>query len=257
MKIYPYNEFSASAKALSRALGIKRIKHKGRALKLNVPVINWGASGVKRDIDAPHILNHPDNIKKAANKLQTFKALDGHCPIPEYTTSKEEAAKWLAKGAIVVERHKLTGHSGEGIRLVHKDDENHSLSDDAKLYVKYIAKTAEHRLHVFRDDVFFIQRKARNQNIPDDKVNWQVRNHGNGFIYAHVDVDVPDEAKQAAIMAVKQLGLDFGAVDMIYNAKRNKYYVLEVNTACGLVGETLNKYVEVFTKFGEKINEQG
>jgi D-alanine-D-alanine ligase-like ATP-grasp enzyme len=58
-------------------------------------------------------------------------------------------------------------------------------------------------------------------------------------------------------MAVNHLGLDFGAVDMIYNAKRNTYYVLEVNTACGLAGETLNKYVEVFTMFGEKINEQG
>lgn len=257
MKIYPYNEYSASAKALSRALGIKRIKHKGRALKLNVPVINWGASSVKRGIDAPYVLNHPDVVKKAANKLQTFRALDGYCPIPQYTTSKKEASKWLAKGVIVVERHKLTGHSGEGIRLVHKDDENSSLSDDAKLYVKYIAKTDEYRLHVFRNEVFFVQRKARNKDVADDKVNWQVRNHGNGFIYAHIDVDVPDEAKQAAIMAVNHLGLDFGAVDMIYNAKRNTYYVLEVNTACGLAGETLNKYVEVFTMFGEKINEQG
>jgi D-alanine-D-alanine ligase-like ATP-grasp enzyme len=50
-------------------------------------------------------------------------------------------------------------------------------------------------------------------------------------------------------MAIKSLGLDFGAIDMIYNERRNQYYVLEVNTACGLTGTTLDKYVEVFKEF--------
>lgn len=257
MKIYPYNQYSGSAKALAKAMNIRRIRHTGVKPVSTDIVINWGAGRVKRLINCFGYLNKPEAVRIAANKLHTFKVLDGHCPIPEFTPLKDEAVKWLADGSIVVERHTLTGHSGEGIRLVHKDDENHALSDDAKLYVKYIPKKHEFRLHVFHDKVFFIQRKARNLDVKDEDVNWQVRNHGNGFIYAHENVDVPDVAKQAAIMAVKLLGLDFGAVDMIYNERKNTYFTLEINTACGLQGETLNKYVEIFTKFGEKYANQG
>jgi D-alanine-D-alanine ligase-like ATP-grasp enzyme len=43
--------------------------------------------------------------------------------------------------------------------------------------------------------------------------------------------------------------LDFGAVDVIWNEKEDKYYVLEVNTACGLEGTTLDKYVEQFRRY--------
>ncbi len=255
MKIYPYNQYSKSAKALAKAMNIRRIRHTGVKPVHTDVVINWGAGRIKRNIVA-YCLNQPYAVKAAANKLQTFKTIDGHCPTPYYTQSKEEASKWLAEGSIVVERHTLTGHSGEGIRLVHKDDEDHVLSDDAKLYVKYIPKKNEYRLHVFRDEVFFVQRKARNKDVPDGDINWKVRNHGNGFIYAHEDVDVTEQAKQAAIMAVKVLGLDFGAVDMIYNERKNAYFILEVNTACGLEGTTLDKYVEIFTKFGENYAKQ-
>jgi D-alanine-D-alanine ligase-like ATP-grasp enzyme len=45
--------------------------------------------------------------------------------------------------------------------------------------------------------------------------------------------------------AIINLGLDFGAVDIIYNEKNNRWVVLEVNTAPGLSGETLNRYVEM------------
>lgn len=249
MRIYPYNPFSASAKALAKHLDVKRVKHNGRRAIVDPVIINWGASKINRALITNRILNPPGAVAKASNKLETFKALNGRVDTPSFTTSLVEASKWLAEGLIIVERHKLTGHSGEGIRLVHKDDKDNTLSDKAKLYVKYIPKRHEYRLHVFRDKVFFVQRKARNKDVANENVDWKIRNHGNGFIYAHQEVDVPDEAKQGAIMAINLLGLDFGAVDMIYNEKHNKYYVLEVNTACGLHGETLNKYGEIFQQF--------
>ena len=59
----------------------------------------------------------------------------------------------------------------------------------------------------------------------------------------------PDPVRDTiAVNAVKALGLDFGAVDIIYNEKENQYYVLEVNTAPGLEGTTLIKYAERFSK---------
>jgi len=51
-----------------------------------------------------------------------------------------------------------------------------------------------------------------------------------------------------ALAAVSALGLDFGAVDIIYNEHENQYYVLEVNTAPGLEGTTVEKYAEAFAK---------
>ena len=241
MKLYPYNQGSKSAKALAKALGIKRLNKHGKPIKCNT-VINWGCSGFERTIHYDNILNSPTGVSWAINKLRAFKALDGHVSIPDFTEDAVEASKWLAEGVTVVARTKLTGHSGEGIILVEKGQE----LPRAPLYVKYIPKTDEYRLHVFRDKVFFVQQKKRNKDIPDDKVDWKVRNHGNGFIYAHKDVDVNNVAKSCAIMAIKTLGLDFGAVDIIYNKKQDRFYVLEINTACGLEGTTLDKYVEVF-----------
>ena len=42
--------------------------------------------------------------------------------------------------------------------------------------------------------------------------------------------------------AVTALGLEFGAVDIIYNDKSKKLFVLEVNTAPGIEGATVTKY---------------
>ena len=245
MKLYPYNQGSASAKSLAKALGIKRIKHKGKPIQVRGGLINWGSSGFVRNIAHDGVFNTPDCVAIAVNKLQSFNALKGNASIPEFTESLEEAKKWLAEGVTVVERHKLTGHSGEGVRIVEPGQE----LQQAPMYVKYIPKKHEYRIHVFRDKVFFVQRKARKNDVPDANVNWKVRNLKGGFIYANQDVDIAEEAKQQAIITIKTLGLDFGAVDIIYNERSDKYYVLEVNTACGLTGTTLDKYVEIFKEF--------
>lgn len=249
MKLYPYNMGSASAKALAEALGIKRIKHEGKPLRNLDVLLNWGASKVDREIWAGRTLNHPRFVKRASNKLDTFKTLHGVCSIPEWTIDPGVAYRWFKEGSTVVARHKLNGHSGEGIHI-YEAGTPEVIWEDAPLYTKYIPKTQEYRLHVFQGEVFFTQRKARKKEIPDEEVNWKIRNHANGFIYAHNEGhDLGDGASQLAALAVDSLGLDFGAVDMIYNKKQDKYYVLEVNTACGLEGETLNKYVEQFKKY--------
>ena len=91
-----------------------------------------------------------------------------------------------------------------------------------------------------------IQRKARKRDVADDAVNWQVRNLDGGFIFAREGVVEAPEASEEALKAVAALGLDFGAVDIMYNARENKYYVLEVNTAPGLAGTTLEGYAKRF-----------
>jgi glutathione synthase/RimK-type ligase-like ATP-grasp enzyme len=251
MKIYPYSQGSKSAKALAEALGCKRLKKQGRPHHAKDTVINWGCSAenFERDIYADVFLNWPESVSLAANKLKTFKAFKefpGGVPAPRWTESRVEASRWLAEGVCktVVCRTKLTGHSGEGIVLADKVED----VVEAPLYTAYVAKDQEYRIHVNQGVVFHVQRKARNKAVPDAEVNWKIRNHGNGFIFAHIGVDVPENTKQAAICAVMALGLDFGAVDII-QGKDGNWYVLEVNTACGLEGTTLEKYVEQFKQY--------
>jgi hypothetical protein len=72
-----------------------------------------------------------------ANKLTAFDAFSSEgVPIPAYARRKEDVT-W--QGLTVV-RHKLTGHSGEGIELV----DNPQDLPNAPLYVQYIKKEQEY-----------------------------------------------------------------------------------------------------------------
>lgn len=249
MKLYAYKNGSASAKALATALGIKRIRHEGKKIRTDY-LINWGASAFTREIyvgQQEGVFNYPECVANACNKLTSFRLFkEAGAVAPEFTEAPEEAAKWLAEGFDVVARTVLNGHSGEGIEIHKYNDEGGV--PDAPLYTKYVKKDQEYRLHVFQGEVFFVQRKARKLDVPDEEVNWKVRNLDGGFIYANKDVEVPDAYKQEAIKAVAALGLDFGACDLITEKNTGNPFVLEVNTACGLAGTTLDKYVEQFRK---------
>lgn len=246
--LYAYKSNSASAKLLSKALGLKRAKHEGDVLECDI-LINWGSSRIKRDILFKNMLNHPLNVSIASNKLETFKELGDWGGIPKWTEDAVEASRWLLGGESIMARFILNGHSGAGIKF-YGTIEDMEVDGDlpvAPLYVKYIPKVEEYRIHVFDGKSFFVQRKARKKDIPGNKVNWKIRNHANGFIFAHKDVDVPDVAKRTAEYAVNALGLDFGAVDII-QTKDNFWYVLEVNTAPGIEGTSVEKYAEQFKK---------
>ena len=244
-KIYPYKKGSKSAKALADALGIKRIKLDGSKFvgKAGDFIINWGSSKLPVDIagDAV-IINEPECVALAANKFKTFEALNQYgVSIPPFTDNLEEAKAWPC----VVERHLLNGHSGAGIKIKQKGE----VLEPCPLYVKYIPKKSEWRIHVVMGNVIAVQRKARSRDVPDEKVDWKVRNHDNGFIFARNEgAEPPYSVVHHAVNAVEALGLDMGAVDVIFNEKNDQAYVLEVNTACGLEGETVNDYANALGK---------
>ena len=82
---------------------------------------------------------------------------------------------------------------------------------------------------------------------PEDR-NTRVRNVSNGYVYCRDNLNPPADASGLAIRAVAACGYEYGAVDIIYNEKRNQCYVLEVNSRPGLMGTTLDKYSEALIK---------
>lgn len=242
--MYAYKNGSASARAISEALNIPRIKHKYSRFKGNADktIINWGSGKLPNEVKKCRVLNKETNV--ATNKLLTFQALAEKPYCVPFTTDKEQAQAWATSGSSVVCRTILNGHDGAGIVLTPPA----GTVVDAPLYTKYVKKDQEWRIHVMNGEVFFSQRKARKRDVPDAQVNWQIRNHGNGFTFAHNEGRVPPpNLVAAAIDAVNTLGLDFGAVDCFHTA-RGKPFVLEVNTAPGVEGESINKYAEAFRR---------
>jgi glutathione synthase/RimK-type ligase-like ATP-grasp enzyme len=240
--LYAYNQGSKGAKALVDALNIKRIKHERSKFKgnNNKVVINWGSSQIPPEVGKCFILNAAAGI--ASNKLATFEKLKDKPYCPQFWTKKDDVV--FDKGTKIVCRTVLNGHSGKGIII----SESKEQLADAPLYVKYIPKKEEYRVHVVNGEIIHLQRKARKKDVPDDQINWLVRNHDNGFIFQQEGFVAPDPVRDCAVDAVASLGLDFGAVDVIYNEKNNAAYVLEVNTAPGLEGTTIQKYAEAFAK---------
>lgn len=241
--LYAYNEYSEGAKELARALGIKRIKHVGSKFigSKDKVVLNWGSSAVTAEVAKCQLLNSPHLIGPMSNKLKFFELMSDHdeVNIPEWTTDIHEAAQWWRDGELVVERHKLTGHSGEGIRLSSR--QSGVDLNAAPLYTKYLPKKDEYRVHVFRGKAIDVQQKKKRIDF-EGEANFKIRNHANGFIYARQELDVPETVLEQSTACAKATGLDFGAVDIIYNQAKNLAVVLEVNTAPGLSGETINVY---------------
>lgn len=248
MFIYPYRVESSSAKALAVALGAKRILLEGskfRGSKDKI-VINWGNSMTNEELEKASVLNRPEAVKDASNKLSFFRKVEGQIPIPDYTTDRNVARTWLADGGIVVARTILNGHSGAGITLLEDvmtfDAHNHA---GIRLYTRYIPKKHEYRVHVIGGAVVDVQQKRVHKEAANP--NWKIRNHHTGFIYARENVELPSpKIAEDCIRCVELCELHFGAVDVIWNNHRNVGYILEVNTAPGLEGQTITSYANAF-----------
>ena len=251
--LYSHNEKSEGAKQLALGLNIPRIKHNHSKFKggKDKIVINWGSSELLEEIHKCNVINSPGIIGVVTNKLNFLKlCYNSGVRVPELTENETRAKDWIRRGHAVMCRRILNGSGGAGI--VYAETINELI--DAPLYTKYVSKKDEYRIHCHRsagDDwgtseasVFFIQRKYRNPETIDP--NWVIRNLEGGFLYENKNVKPPDDVIEQAYNAFIVSNLHFGAVDVIWNEKRNKAYVLEINTAPGIEGRTLQEYIKIF-----------
>ncbi len=213
-------------------------------------LINWGNPPVRVGWrHQPEVFNKRENIMLAVDKLEAFKKFkEAKVRIPKYTEDYEEALKWSEKHG-VVGRSLLRSFQGRGIAFTGvgvapaKAD---SKSRACVLWSRYVPKKEEWRVHVFNGKAICIAQKKRRQGVEVDN---QIRSWDNGWVYATHGLDPPDGLEAIGVAAVAALGLQMGSVDVIWNKKKDKLYCLEVNTASGLEGSTVQKYADAIKEY--------
>jgi ribosomal protein S17 len=242
IKVLPYKVGSKSARELVNSLNPLAIMKKQYTplVGRSKVVLNWGNSSPRFNLGGAIVLNKPDAVANASNKLTAFKYMkDGLVNIPEFTNDIEVAKQWIIAGSMVLCRTLLNSNSGKGIVIAKESADLVS----APLYVKYIKKEKEYRVHVFNGNIIdFIEKKRKSGFQQSTLYNKYIRSYEQGWVFTREGVVLTDEVKKQALLAVKSLGLDFGAVDIVVSNDNNKAVVLEVNTAPGIMGKTLDSY---------------
>lgn len=241
LRVLPYKSYSKSAKELVKSLNPIAILKAQRTPvygKKKV-LLNWGNNNPQFNLNGVTVLNKPEAVKVASNKLTALtKMQEAGINVPEFTNDIEVAKKWIEKDRIVLCRKLLRANSGRGIVIAKTNEE----LVPAPLYVKYIRKEHEYRVHVFNGMVIDYVEKKRKKGFKENTVyNKYIRSYEQGWIFARDNVKMPEAVQNVATAAVDCLGLDFGAVDIVLDRKGNPV-VLEVNTSPGLQGTTLNSY---------------
>lgn len=272
MFLLPYKRGSQGSRALSEALGIRRIRLERSRFRATADkvILNWGNTTTEVNTSgAATWINPPPAVSRAIDKRQCLQTLiENEVPCIEVGWDMDMAAGWLSQGHDVVLRTTATGKGGEGIHIMEGDasksfDEswvrlreymNENGLTRIPLITKYFKAKDEYRVHVFDGHVIDVQQKRKRGDIERSEVNYKVRNHDNGFVFCRENVDLPACCAEASIAAVQALGLDFGAVDLRYNSTDRQCAVLEVNTAPGLEGTTLEIYVNAVRELIEQID---
>ena len=268
--IASYNNASTSARALKEALGgrILRRQNSRYQYRQDDLVLNWGCSTdtipevVTRTVHYSRLLNNPILVDRAIDKLYTYQMLqENGVQTLVFTTDRNEARVWLqtprdtTDGGSpilheVVARTSTRASGGRGISIIDQSNSSEIDATGYRFYTQYIPKRAEYRVHVFQGQVIDITQKVLRKHdengVPVDpnEIDWKIRSYTNGFIFQRNNIKVPEQVTTQAVAAIAALGLDFGGVDVGWNEKRQLAFVIEINTAPGLEGTTLDNYVK-------------
>lgn len=280
-----YSDFSKGGKAVADALGCAFVGRQNLgysvmntygtigAVEGTLPpdkpkikyIINWGCAPAENKNKGHTFQQYPDMTEKlinpfkavaiCANKKLFFQAMsvsDGP-RIPEFTTDLKTAQDWALSGLVVLGR-KEHGSAGKDVAFFEEKPEKFLGSD---LWLQYKKKKQEYRIHIMGGEVLMMQQKVlpttdpEGKPIPRDSVDFRIRTHRTGFVFKKQDVNPPADVLKQANKAFKILaakGLDFGAIDVIYNKAEDQAYVLECNTAPGLEETSISTYADGLKK---------
>lgn len=241
----PYKLRVSAARELARRFDSFCIMPTGSRFRASEEdiIVNWGRSDLP-DYQRGRVLNNPRSVALAVNKIASFERfLDARVPTVVWTTDPNIAQNWLSNGDTVVHRATATGRGGVGIRIYEPGQPLATRAYDSALFTIYFKRKDEYRVHVVNGAAISVQQKRKRRGMDCD---FRVRSYDNGWVFCRSDVAAPKKVIDAAIQAVSALGLDFGGVDVGYNAHHDRAAVFEVNSAPGIEGTTLEDYYNAF-----------
>lgn len=180
-------------------------------------------------------------FKQGLDKIQqltAFKAGGVDCPEFSLYPARDE----LSSNRIVA-RTLINASEGRGIRVFHRTEP----WPMAPLYTEYIPKKKEFRVHVWDNEVIDVAEKRKRAGYSQER-DTQIRNTANGYVFCRTGVVEPGGIRELATSAVSAIGRTYGAVDIIWNEKRDKCYVLEVNSRPGMQNTTVERYANAIIK---------
>lgn len=183
---------------------------------------------------------------QGSNKLHQYRWFEEQgIPALEFTTDMAVAQNWMADGHVIVGRSLLNSSCGKGIHIMSAE-----IAEvwACPVYTKYKKKAREFRVHVFKDKVVVVVEKKRKKGF-EGKRDTRVRNLANGYVFMQNTANLPEGLKELAIKAANVVQSDFKGVDIGYNVKNDELFVIEVNSAPGIVGNNVAAYVKTIEEF--------
>jgi len=169
------------------------------------------------------LIMNPEDLKAAVT--------DGAQYIQRYINIKDEYRAHVAFGTVLYVAKKVTQNN------------------PSKAWKKQRIEKIEQKFDIKFDDLPEEQKKLlgdaidllSKEHTTSDRI---IRSNKRGWKFKGVaPTKVPDDIKKVSLAAVKALGLDFGAVDLVLDLEGNPY-ILEVNSAPGLEGTAFEKWTE-------------
>lgn len=182
---------------------------------------------------------------QSVNKLVQYQWLkDNNIPSLEFTTDIHEALEWCNEGDVVFGRKYLNASCGKGIVVIEKPEDMLL----CPVYTKYKKKKREFRVHVFKNQVVSVVEKKRRKEFNGER-DTKIRNLANGYVFVQAVVDEPVGLRDLAIHAARVSPSDFRGVDIGYNKLKDELFVIEINSAPGIQGSNIQKYLDKMVNY--------
>ena len=179
--------------------------------------------------------------KGKIEQYEYFKAQG--IPALTFTTVRAEAQEWAKSVAVIC---RTLTHSSEGKGIVVAETPEAVVQ--APVYTQYKKKKKEFRVHIFKDKVVHILEKRRKQGTTGDT---KIRNTTNGYVFCSENVQEPSGLRELALQAASVTASDFKGVDVGWNEKKNELFVIEVNSAPGIEGTNVDRYVQTILNYAQ------
>ena len=193
-------------------------------------LFRWGSTSGVRFIPDEQTFNRMSKIEANTDKYNSLRVMDSEgIQVPDYSRTVED----LSYPILV----RSTNHrEGQDINLILQERDDYLTSND--FYTQYIPVQMEYRVHVAFGNILKLYEKRLRSESDNHPV---IRNSGTGNVFLNPRDPVPEEVRDESLRALRALGLEYGAVDVILG-ENDEVYVLEVNTAPSLDEANIQRY---------------